>query len=148
MFNRSEDALKFILGGNAYVTVVSEKTGTRYTFRVSQPKANKGGDAPHFVGLLTGPDNSADYQYIGFIPAETRESSPRLVAGRKGNPNHPAYKALSWVLRALAAAAADDMPDLLQVHHDGRCGRCGRHLTVPESVETGFGPECVTRIGG
>jgi len=27
-----------------------------------------------------------------------------------------------------------------------RCGRCGRVLTVPESVESGFGPECIGRL--
>src|SRR5262249_13335004 len=26
--------------------------------------------------------------------------------------------------------------------HEGRCGRCGRRLTVPESIESGYGPEC------
>jgi hypothetical protein len=32
------------------------------------------------------------------------------------------------------------------VHHEGRCGRCGRTLTVPESIESGFGPECINYV--
>jgi hypothetical protein len=33
------------------------------------------------------------------------------------------------------------------VWHEGRCGRCGRKLTVPESIESGFGPECASILG-
>jgi hypothetical protein len=29
------------------------------------------------------------------------------------------------------------------VWHEGSCARCGKKLTVPESIESGFGPECV-----
>jgi hypothetical protein len=35
--------------------------------------------------------------------------------------------------------------DKLEVWHEGRCGRCGRRLTVPESIESGLGPECATK---
>ena len=34
----------------------------------------------------------------------------------------------------------------LEFFHAGRCGRCGRALTVPESVASGYGPECAERI--
>jgi hypothetical protein len=30
----------------------------------------------------------------------------------------------------------------------GKCGICGRTLTVPESIERGIGPVCLSRIGG
>ena len=30
--------------------------------------------------------------------------------------------------------------------HEGRCGRCGRKLTVPESIEAGYGPECINLV--
>lgn len=35
----------------------------------------------------------------------------------------------------------------VEIWHEGKCGRCGRQLTVPESIESGFGPECVKMIG-
>ena len=31
---------------------------------------------------------------------------------------------------------------------DGKCGRRNKTLTVPESVESGFGPECIKAIDG
>jgi hypothetical protein len=34
-----------------------------------------------------------------------------------------------------------------EVYHEGRCGRCNRKLTVPESIETGLGPECASKLG-
>jgi len=32
------------------------------------------------------------------------------------------------------------------VFHEGACGRCGRTLTVPESIASGFGPECIRYV--
>jgi hypothetical protein len=31
---------------------------------------------------------------------------------------------------------------LIEIWHQGRCGKCGKVLTVPKSIESGFGPEC------
>ena len=92
-----------------------------------------------FASLLTGPDNGSDYEYIGFL----KMPQPALIAGRKGNPAHPAFKALDWALRHLAQ---DDMPEQLEFWHEGRCARCGRALTDPASIEAGFGPECINHI--
>lgn len=33
--------------------------------------------------------------------------------------------------------------DCLRFWHQGYCGRCGKVLTVPKSIEQGFGPVCV-----
>jgi hypothetical protein len=27
----------------------------------------------------------------------------------------------------------------IKIYHEGKCARCGRPLTVPESIESGFG---------
>ncbi len=43
--------------------------------------------------------HETDYQYIGFI-GDTRD---KMVAGRKGNAAHPAFKALDWTLRSETA---------------------------------------------
>jgi hypothetical protein len=34
----------------------------------------------------------------------------------------------------------------IEIYHDGRCGRCGRQLTTPDSVTSGFGPECIKKV--
>lgn len=128
-------ARQFVLGGRARFTLVSQKTGKRYTFRVAKAKDGE----MFFASLLVGQNNEADYEYLGFIKGDLGA----LVAGRKGNPSHPAFKALDWTLRKLAA---DDMPEQLEFWHEGRCARCGRALTDPASIEAGFGPECINHI--
>lgn len=129
------DALQFAFGGSARFTLVSKKTGDRKTFRIAKAK-----DADmFFASLLTGPDNTADYTYLGFIKGDYKRE---LIAGRKGNPNHPAYKALDWALGQLFAGA---MPQQLEFWHEGRCARCAKVLTDPASIERGLGPECATK---
>jgi hypothetical protein len=129
-------ALEFALGGSARFTLVSKKTGERKTFRISKAKD---GDI-FFASLLTGPSNTEDYTYLGFIqPAGTQP----LIAGKKGNPAHPAYKALYWALGKLGEG---EMPEQLEFWHEGRCARCARVLTDPASIEAGFGPECINHV--
>jgi len=56
----------------------------------------------------------------------------------------PSVKAFDWFWRHMAQG--DDVSTLVEVHHEGRCGRCGRALTVPESIKSGFGPECIGKV--
>lgn len=126
----------FILAGNATFTITSKRTGARFTFKVRQPKE----DAPHFVSLLSGPNNDEDYNFLGTI-----FSSGEFHHGRKSRitPDAPSAKAFAWLWRH-----RDNLPaDKVEVHHCGRCCRCGRTLTVPESIESGIGPECASKIG-
>src|SRR5580698_3522062 len=73
-FATAEAALNFILAGNAYFTVRSQKTRTRYTFCVNRPKKAESCtwcrrtpcicSPSYFVALLTGPENTSDYSYL------------------------------------------------------------------------------------
>lgn len=134
----AEDALRFIYAGRAKFTVVSCKTGQRFTYKVDSPrdgsKSNK-----RFVRVLSGPDNDNDYIYIGFLVAN---EPGKMIAGKKGCPGHKGYSALLWVVKQLAAG---HMPKDLEFYHAGRCGACGRTLTVPESIRTGLGPVCAEK---
>ncbi len=56
----------------------------------------------------------------------------------------PSSIAFSWAWRKMLR---NELPDQLEIWHEGRCGRCNRKLTVPESVASGFGPECIGKIG-
>lgn len=153
-------ALKFILAGNAYFTLRSAKTGTRYTYRVRRaesvdtnqknlplPELAKVNAAEavrkpmYFVSLLAGPDNGADYVYLGIIGNNgcftlTRKSRMTRVS--------PPVVAISWTLTKLQNLSV--LPNDLEIWHEGRCGRCGRMLTVPESIAAGLGPECAGRM--
>ena len=141
MFTNSNDFYRFLTAGRAVFTITSKKTGTRFTYRVSRPKGADEG-CPFFVGVLAGPNNQDDYMYLGFIPVADRPRAMR--AGKKGRPNADSYRALQWVLWALDKG--EGIPEQLELRHAGRCGRCGRELTVPESIDSGFGPECITKV--
>src|SRR5262245_1349737 len=66
---RLTDALtvkRFIYAGNATFTVVSNETGTRYTYRIRESPPDFTA-VSHFVHVLTGPDNIKDFTYFGNI---------------------------------------------------------------------------------
>lgn len=121
------DRKSYALAGKATVTLRSLKTGIRFTYRIKKHKT----EDIHFVGILTGPDNTASYQYLGTIFPDgfrvTKKSNIKADA--------PSAKAFDWFAKNMEHAA-------VEVWHEGACGRCGRKLTVPESIERGLGPTC------
>lgn len=135
----------FILAGRATFTMVGNDA--RYTYRVSrkdpEPGSPYGNNPTFFVGLLTGPDNTSDYRYLGICDPDT--GYVRLTRNSKLTLSAPAVKAIQWALPKLFAGVT--MPPSFSVHHEGHCGRCGRALTVPESILTGIGPECAAKMG-
>lgn len=124
------EVLQFIYAGKAMLTVVGAKD--RFTYKI---KIADDGNL-HFVSVLNGPDNWSNYQYIGFI------RDGQLIAGKKGHPDAASYKAFAWTLAHLVKNP-EQIAEPLEVWHEGKCGRCGRKLTVPESIDQGYGPECI-----
>ena len=120
------DRLRFMLAGNATFTIVSKKTGVRFTYKV---KASKD---VHFVSLLTSPD---EYTFLGTI-----FEGSKFVYGRRSliAIDAPSVQAFTWFWQDVETPRVD-------FFHAGKCGRCGRELTVPESIESGLGPECAKR---
>lgn len=133
-FTDAARAFIFILAGNSTITVVSRKTGKRLTFKV---KKADNGDI-FFVSLLTAPDQ---YTYVGIITSGN-DSHLKLTAKSKFTQDSDPVKAFSWIYQNLRRL---NLPEQVEVWHEGKCGRCGRKLTVPTSIDTGLGPEC-TRI--
>lgn len=133
----TEDAARFMYAGNALFTLVSKRTGARFTYKIRKADDNS---PLRFVRVLSGPDNENDYSYIGYI---NDNDKGKLMAGKKGRPNAPSFVALNWALKHLCADSAHDE---LEFYHAGKCGACGRTLTVPESIETGMGPICRGRF--
>lgn len=132
-FEKTTDALRYMLAGNARVTVVSLVTGVRFTFRIRKPRPY----SPHFVGVLTGSDNESNFTYLGHIFDDKKYSH-----GRKSpiQEHAPSAKAFAWLWTALNHLPY--IPSSAELWHEGRCGRCGRTLTTPESIAAGMGPEC------
>jgi hypothetical protein len=139
----------FVLAGNATCSLRSKGTGTHYTYRVNRAKAREGQtEAPllWFVGLLTGPNNREDYNYIGVISARGNNDVPVFrTTAKTRNPDSPSVKGFKWFSRNLFGPGAK----LGQVEfwHEGTCGKCGRALTDPTSLECGIGPVCRKRMG-
>lgn len=124
-------------GGNAIFTV-SSISGERYTFKIRRPDESK----PFFVGLLAGPDNENSYVYMGLYRPETGEIV--LTRASKFKPDSKPVRVVQWAINTVRAGKV--FPDGYACQHEGKCCVCGRTLTVPESIESGIGPECAKRF--
>lgn len=146
----------FVFAGNATFTIINEKTGDRFTYKVtraSNPKPEYKG--VWFIKVLYGKDNNTSYLYLGSVfehSDDTLNLNPRKRKGKfyrhgeeKSNftSNGTCVKAFVFFL-----TYRHQLPIFIKVYHEGKCGHCGRKLTVPESIESGFGPKCVTLMKG
>lgn len=137
-----EQIKNFTLAGNATITVRSNATGTRFTYKIQSPRERQK-DRPQiwFVRLMNGSDNENSFKYLGNIRANGSFDHGR---NSRIKSTAPSARAFNWFWNMIQTNR-NDLFDKAAVWHEGRCGRCGRKLTVPESVESGFGPECVKR---
>ena len=134
MFTDATDALNFILAGKSVFTLVSLKTGTRFTYRVK-----KKGEV-WFVSVMNGRDNEINYGPLGMIKPDMRFIKTRIS---EISETAPCHKAFVWTLVSLITTK--EIPITLQIWHEGKCGVCARRLTVPTSIENGIGPECAKK---
>jgi uncharacterized protein DUF6011 len=147
MIPNPEDIKRFVLAGAARVTLVSKKSGDRFTYRITTTTPNADGrESPvsHFVNVLTGPDNNGSYSYVGHIFRFTdyTHGKPEKV---KVPADAPSAKAWFWFWQKIIRDGRRPEDLGVEVWHEGRCGACGRVLTVPESIARGLGPECYGR---
>jgi hypothetical protein len=140
---RYDQIRDFALAGNAYFTIRSAVTGTRFTYRVRRRDDGRG--TIWFVSVLTGPGH---YEYIGQIRGPTCGSVPAYDHGRRARISWraPGAYGFAWFWHQMRLQTHGGLSKL-EVWHEGRCGRCGRRLTVPESVGRGIGPECIKYVG-
>lgn len=134
----------------ALVTVVAGSAeGARRTFRFrAKTKAKLAAHErkAYFLDVLSGPDNGVDYSGCG-----------SLVQIANGGCEYRPYGEVSATTRAAATLLAGGLntqpgwpplPAGVEFWHQGTCARCGRSLTVPESIASGLGPECLAAVGG
>lgn len=127
------------IAGRAILTIVSKKTGQRFTFKCQKPR-DKFDDpnCPVSVKVLTGADNENSYTFLGTIFSDGHYvPSAKSPIGAEA----PSAKAFSWFWTCVQAQKLTS----LDIYHHGRCCRCGRTLTVPESIQMGLGPECAQK---
>lgn len=138
--NSAEAAIRYIFAGKGKITLRSAKTQTRFTYAIERAADNPQfpGEA-HFVHVLNGPD---DFTFLGTI-----RQRQGWRHGKKSKVSEAALSAVAWAW-SWSQLSRGRLPDTLEVWHEGRCGRCGKVLTVPESIASGFGPECIKHVGG
>lgn len=132
---------EFITAGRAVFTT-SNPQGDRFTFRVRKCKWKSRfmADQSFLIGeWMNGPDNEVNYVPMlaidpAFLIPLVAPNAPLWISGAKPS------NILRWVLKLIRNG--EQPPPGYEIRHAGRCGRCGRLLTVPESIETGLGPEC------
>jgi hypothetical protein len=132
MHNLNGNTYEFLMAGCAIFTIENTATGNRCTFKVVQPTFNM----PHFVKVMTGTDNTDDYEFLGTI-----FDSKKFVHGKKSRIKRTAQSAqvFAWAWPLILTGT---LPVQVEVYHEGMCGRCGKVLTTPESCKSGFGPTC------
>lgn len=139
-------SFSFFLGGKAIFTIDNGKEGSehkRFTYKIVKKTKDK--YINYFVRLLTGSDNSNPtcYTYLGMLlPNKHMVITTRAS---KYNMQSPPVIALNWAMRKIMLC--ETFPGKSGVMHEGRCARCGRRLTVSESIQSGFGPECRELMG-
>lgn len=139
--------IDFLTAGYAIFTVSSPKT-RHYTFRVKALKAQEGKEGVPvksydglFVSVLTGPENTSDYTYMGVIEKSYYgEWRFRITRASRYNPGTPVVEVFEWALAVIKSQKT--LPEGYAIEHMGRCGRCGRPLTDPDSIRLGIGPKC------
>lgn len=122
--------LDFLFAGNATFTVKSQLTGARHTYRV------RAADRPGLF-FVSSPQGSG-FNYLGLI----RDGQFSVTQRSMFRSNDEAVVAFRWLYTGLVLHRPLRG---VEVWHEGRCGMCGRALTVPESIASGFGPDCAAR---
>lgn len=115
--------------------------GGHATFRVwtRRPTAKfKPGE--RVIGLLIGPDNTADYEMFGEVTEQGIKVWKRFAGHAQDY-----HAAIIWQL-----VSGDDFyrGAGFDLQVSKRCLRCNRELTTPESLEAGIGPECARKLNG
>lgn len=131
-------ALKFITAGKAMFTLKSLKSGNHITFKVRKSKKAMG--PSHFVTVRDDADGIGSYSYLGTLwnGRDFNHGARSLL------PHDGEYaNAARWLFTQLKQ---NQLPARCELWHEGRCGRCGRPLTHPESIASGIGPECATKM--
>ena len=130
----------FILAGKATLTVINPDDDYQ-TYRINSKKTAHG--PIYFVSVLTGPDNSNDFSYIGMLNPDN--GSIRLTAKSKIKAGDNRIKIIQWAMAVVWGSGK--FPLGYRLEHAGRCGRCSRKLTTPESLRLGIGPFCAAAMG-
>ena len=138
-FENVEDIKRFIVGGKAFMTLESKRTGKWFTYKIKRAKKDDL-TSPFFVSVLTGMDNEKAYTYMGTIFKNENKLSFNLTKNSKIREEALSYKAFNFFFKLMSDNKTHEE---LSVYHRGVCCVCGKKLTTPESLKNGIGPFCM-----
>lgn len=125
---------RYITSGKVTAILVSA-SGSHYSFHINEWKKVPGMFFVEYKGETT--------QKVGYFKRRREDNHWELtVKGELGITDKPVL-AFSHMLDCINYKRPSE---ILEVWHNGSCGRCHRKLTDPDSIETGFGPECLKII--
>lgn len=128
---------EFFLAGHAIFTVTNN-IGEYYTYLIRKMPTSEKFSECHLIYLLTGPDNTSDYTYMGRV--DSYHGGVILTQKSRYTKSSKCYRVADWALHQVWQNK--DLPAGYSIRHVGRCGRCGRELTTPRSLDIGLGPIC------
>ncbi len=130
-----EQFRNFIFAGRSVFTLENSETGNYLTFKVKQIKKNyKEVPGQFAIECKTLGDKAHGYKFLGFVDLNERKFKKRYW-----DSNFVGFKTWVWLLKNLERL--EDFTKLA-IYHEGRCCKCGMPLTVPESIDSGIGPDC------
>ena len=133
------DIRNYVLGGNAIFTLVSTRTGTRFTFHMEKAKS------VYWISVLDGPENESDYAFLGSVYRNNKTGWWTMKPSEKSRIPLGAPSMLGAGFFIGRINVEQDLDERLEFWHSGKCSRCGRRLTTPESIERGLGPVCAEK---
>ncbi len=134
---------QIVLAGKATFTFSGK--GRSWTFRVAKKEFENSKAPCFFVKLLTGPNNDADYTYLGMLDATT--GVVRLTKASTMTPDTESFRGLNWLLKQLWDGTEDQLAaNGFELRWSCKCQRCGHTLTVASSIDNRLGPECAQKV--
>lgn len=136
-------ALTFMLAGKCEVTILSSKTGAKFTYSIKRKESRY--DETKYIYFIS-VVNGKDYIYAGLMTYDEKIDAFVYRQGAKGQFSHDT-KVIKSLLYVINKLYKEEYSIAVEIYHCGKCGRCGRKLITPESILTGLGPECA-KISG
>lgn len=118
-----------------YTVVFTDGDYRTIRLRTQEPDASFA-PGEQVASFLSGPDNESDYTGFAFVKADGR-----YFLWKRFRQETRLDRALNVLLSDPDGAGEE------YALRSGRCRRCNRQLTVPASINRGFGPTCAGIVG-
>lgn len=139
-----QNVMDFLLANKADLTFQSKVTGKYFSYKIRAARDNKN---VHFVSAFTGTDNETCFKYMACIFINPDNSATlRWTKASKVSSDALIGKTFKWVWEQ-TGKCGDNILKYVNFFRSNKCQNCGKKLTTPESILTGFGPECSKRLG-